>query len=165
MISQPAVCTLLLRSRLAGCRKFVHEQTPGWDGAGSLVGRGCKHILRMGCVIVELLSCASYAESDAQAMCRGAGIHVEGGNREAVSPVVHIRLAEQPKDACEAEATLQQVVSAALRKSGVLLSVNRMSKLDTVKGGPSIRWEAFLHRARMIRRLCRPAHCCWPASA
>ena len=58
-----------------------------------------------------------------------------------MSPIVHIRLAEQPKDSCEAEAALQQVVSAALRKSGVLLSVNRMSKLDAVKGGPSIRWE------------------------
>ena len=56
-----------------------------------------------------------------------------------MSPVVHVRLAEQPRNSAEAEAALQQVVSAALRKSGVLLSVNRMSKLDAVKGGPSIR--------------------------
>ena len=66
-----------------------------------------------------------------------------------MSPVVHVRLAEQPKDAAEAEAALQQVVSAALRKSGVLLSVNRMSKLDAVKGGPSIRFEAPLHHAHV----------------
>ncbi|CAK0785184.1 hypothetical protein CVIRNUC_008390 [Coccomyxa viridis] len=68
-----------------------------------------------------------------------SGIQVEGGSREAVSPIVHVRLAEQSKGSAEAEAALQQVVSAALRKSGVLLSVNRMSKLDAVKGGPSIR--------------------------
>ena len=89
------------------------------------------------------------AEPDALASCHGAGIHVEGGSREAVSPVVHVRVAEQPKDAAEAEAALQQVVSTALRKSGVLLSVNRMSKLDAVKGGPSIRCGALLQCAHV----------------
>ena len=86
-----------------------------------------------------------------------------------MSPVVHVRLAEQPKDSAEAEAALQQVVNTALRKSGVLLSVNRMSKLDAVKGGPSIRWEgspavalsacggcAGLHPAACLRWLDRP---------
>ena len=41
------------------------------------------------------------------------------------------------------------MVSAALRKSGVLLSVNRRSKLDAVKGGPSIRCEALLQCAHV----------------
>ena len=68
-----------------------------------------------------------------------AGIHIEGGDREAVSPVVHVRLAEQPQDASQAEEVLQQVVDTALRKSGVLMAVNRLSKLDAVKAAPSIR--------------------------
>lgn len=68
-----------------------------------------------------------------------AGIHVEGGDREAVSPVVHVRLTEQPTDVVEAEEVLQQVVDTALRKSGVLMAVNRLSKLDAVKSAPSIR--------------------------
>ena len=70
-----------------------------------------------------------------------AGILVDGGSSEAVSPVVHVRLAEQPGDASQAEQALQQVVDAALRKSGVLMAVNRLSKLDAVKAAPSIRWE------------------------
>ena len=65
---------------------------------------------------------------------------MEGGDREAVSPVVHVRLAEQPTDASEAEEVLQQVVDTALRKGGVLMTVNRLSKLDAVKSAPSIRW-------------------------
>ena len=65
---------------------------------------------------------------------------MEGGDRDAVSQVVHVRLAEQPTDASEAEEVLQQVVDTALRKGGVLMAVNRLSKLDAVKSAPSIRW-------------------------
>lgn len=68
-----------------------------------------------------------------------AGIETEGGSREAISPVVHVRLAGQPQGACEAEEVLQHVVDAALRKGGVLMAVNRLSKLDAVKTAPSIR--------------------------
>ena len=53
--------------------------------------------------------------------------------------MVHVRLAEQPQDASEAEDVLQQIVDTALRKSGVLMAVNRLSKLDAVKTAPSIR--------------------------
>ncbi len=56
-----------------------------------------------------------------------------------MSPVVHVRLAEQPQDASEAEDVLQHIVDTALRKSGVLMAVNRLSKLDFVKTAPSIR--------------------------
>ena len=53
--------------------------------------------------------------------------------------MVHVRLAEQPQDASQAGEMLQQVVDTALRKSGVLMAVNRLSKLDAVKAAPSIR--------------------------
>ena len=67
------------------------------------------------------------------------GIEVEGGSREAISPVVHVRLAEQSQDASEAEEVLQHIVDTALRKSGVLMAVNRLSKLDAIKTAPSLR--------------------------
>lgn len=50
-----------------------------------------------------------------------------------------MRLDEQPKESGEAEELLQQVADTALRKSGVFLAVNRISKLDAVKAAPSIR--------------------------
>ena len=137
----------------AGLSGLVAEQAIGREGTGSLVSHCCKHIPSligwMYWVGFWNSQLSNDAEPDALASCHGAGIHVEGGSREAVSPVVHVRLAEQLKDAAEAEAALQQVVSAALRKSGVLLSVNRMSKLDAVKGGPSIRCEALLQCAHV----------------
>ncbi len=68
-----------------------------------------------------------------------AGMKTEGGSREAISPVVHVRLMGQPEGAREAEEALQRVVDTALRKSGVLMAVNRLSSLDAVKTAPSIR--------------------------
>ena len=144
MISQLAVCALLLHSRLAAANLCMSRDWVGKALGPSSAMAASRSFRWVYLVIVDFHVCARHAKPDALAACHVAGIHVEGGGRDAVSPVVHIRLAEQPKDSCEGEAALQQVVSTALRKSWVLLCVNRMSKLYAVKCGPSIRWEARL---------------------
>lgn len=67
------------------------------------------------------------------------GIEVEGGAAEARSPLVHVRLAGQPEEATEAQALLQRVADAALKRDGVLLVVSRTSPLDTARVAPSLR--------------------------
>lgn len=79
-----------------------------------------------------------------------------------MSPVVHVRLAEQPQDASQAEEVLQQVVDAALRKSGVLMAVNRLSKLDAVKAAPSIRWDAISYPLHGQQCMAAVSHCLGP---
>ncbi|KAK9918935.1 hypothetical protein WJX75_008173 [Coccomyxa subellipsoidea] len=67
------------------------------------------------------------------------GVEVVGAARDAPSPVVHVRLAEQPEAPEAAEELLQQVVDAALKRGGVLFTVHRVSPLDRVRSAPSIR--------------------------
>jgi hypothetical protein len=68
-----------------------------------------------------------------------AGIEVEGGAAEARSPLVHVRLAGQPKEAAEAQALLQHVADAALKRDGVLFVTSRISPLDKARVAPSLR--------------------------
>ncbi|BDA47055.1 Serine palmitoyltransferase 1 [Coccomyxa sp. Obi] len=67
------------------------------------------------------------------------GVEVEGTARDAVSPVAHVRLAEQPDAPDQAQVLLQRVVDAALKRGGVLFTVHRVSPLDRVRPPPSIR--------------------------
>lgn len=62
-----------------------------------------------------------------------------GAARDAPSPVVHVRLTEQPEAPEAAEELLQRVVDAALKRGGVLFTVHRVSPLDRVRSAPSIR--------------------------
>ncbi len=68
-----------------------------------------------------------------------SGVEVEGTPRDAVSPVAHVRLAEQPDAPDQAQVLLQRVVDAALKRGGVLFTVHRVSPLDRVRSAPSIR--------------------------
>ena len=77
-----------------------------------------------------------------------SGVEVEGGAAEARSPLVHVRLAGQPELRPEAEALLQRVADAALKRDGVLLAVARVSPLDKARVAPSLR------RARPFNCLC-----------
>lgn len=73
------------------------------------------------------------------------GVEVLGGEADAVSPVVHVRLRGQPSSGqpgtsgSEAEAVLQRVVDSAFKRSSVLFTVHRVSPLDQIRTQPSIR--------------------------
>lgn len=62
-----------------------------------------------------------------------------GSPRDAVSPVAHVRVSNQPQEPDQAQALLQRVVESALKRGGVLFTVHRLSPLDRVRTAPSIR--------------------------
>ncbi|KAK9807535.1 hypothetical protein WJX72_001902 [[Myrmecia] bisecta] len=81
------------------------------------------------------------------------GMRLHGGERDEVSPVIHVHLDPQPAKEEDAVSLLQQVVEDALKRESVLYTVNRVSPLDKVKVAPSIRIAvSALHEERDIQK-------------
>jgi hypothetical protein len=79
-------------------------------------------------------------------VCPVLGVEVVGGERDAGSPVVHVRLSRQPGSGQEdAKVLLQRIIDTALKRSSVLFAVHRVSPLDKIRTQPSIR--CVLHTA------------------
>jgi hypothetical protein len=70
-----------------------------------------------------------------------AGFSVVGDAKDAISPVVHLQLAEsESQERHQALQTLQHIADTALKRFHVFFTVNKTSALDRVQLTPSIRW-------------------------
>jgi len=80
-----------------------------------------------------------------------AGFSVVGDAKDAVSPVIHLQLADSAgQERHQALQTLQHIADTALKRSNVLFTVNKTSALDRVQLTPSIRWPPPLPPAPVL---------------